>query len=93
MRKLDRRDIESVFNQLEALGWINRAPGLRPTDPPRWRVNPEVHRRFAQHAERESERRQRERAIIADLTRSGGRRCPGAGGSIHSLRDNGDTAP
>jgi hypothetical protein len=67
MRKLDRQDTDSVFNQLDALGWLNRIPGARRTDPPRWQVNPEVHRRFAERAAQEEERRRRERAMIAAL--------------------------
>jgi hypothetical protein len=72
MRNLDRRDTDSVFNQLDALGWLIRVPGTRPTDPPHWRVNPEVHRRFAQRAKQEAERRREERAVIANLTRARG---------------------
>jgi hypothetical protein len=64
MRRLDRRDIESIFDQLDALGWINRTPGPRPSDPPHWIVNPECHRRFHDRASKEAERRQREREII-----------------------------
>jgi hypothetical protein len=67
MRKIDRRDIDSVFNQLDALGWLCRIPGARPTDLPRWNVNPEVHRRFAERAEREAARRQQDRDMIAEI--------------------------
>jgi hypothetical protein len=67
MRKIDRWDIDSVFNQLDALGWLYRVSGTRPTDPPRWKVNPEVHLRFAERAEREAVRRQRDRDMIAEL--------------------------
>jgi hypothetical protein len=72
MRRLDRRDTDSVFNQLDALGWLVRVAGNRSTDPPHWRVNPEVHRRFAQRAVQEAERRREERAVIADLMRARG---------------------
>jgi hypothetical protein len=68
MRKLNKLDIESVFHQLDALGWINRMPG-RPTDPPRAAVNPEVHRLFAERAKQEADRRQREHEAIADMLR------------------------
>jgi hypothetical protein len=67
MRKLDRRDIESVFNQLDALGWIDRVPAVRAGDPPSWNVNPEVHRRFEQRGREEAKRRAREREMIASL--------------------------
>jgi hypothetical protein len=41
MRKLERQDILSICDQLDALGWLNKTPGLRPTDPPRWDVHHE----------------------------------------------------
>jgi hypothetical protein len=72
MRKLDRRDIESIFNQLDALGWVTREPGPRATDPPHWVVNPEVHVKFAARAQQEAERRQREREMITELLRGNG---------------------
>jgi hypothetical protein len=67
MRGLERRDIDSVFSQLEALGWLLRSPGARPGDPPIWNVNPEVHRRFEQRAQQEAERRRQTRELIAAM--------------------------
>ena len=67
MRGLERREIDSVFDQLDALGWIDRVPGPRPTDPPHWIVNPTVHAKFAERAKAEKGRRERERAMIVDL--------------------------
>jgi hypothetical protein len=67
MRGLGRREIEAVFDQLDALGWIDRVPGPRPTDPPHWIVNRVVHAKFAEKAEAEKARREREREMIADL--------------------------
>jgi hypothetical protein len=67
MRGLNRNDVESIFHQLEALGWIRREPGARMTDPPQLVVNPEVHARFAARASQEAARRQREREMIAGL--------------------------
>jgi hypothetical protein len=64
MRGLGRQDIENIFHQLDALGWISRTPGPRLSDPPHWIVNPEVHRLFAERAEREAARRTREREMI-----------------------------
>jgi Protein of unknown function (DUF3987)/Primase C terminal 2 (PriCT-2) len=71
MRGLERRDIEAIFDQLDALGWITRTPGPRPTDPPHWIVNPVVHRKFAERGQAEAERRQRERSTIAALGKGG----------------------
>ena len=67
MRGLDRRDIESVFDQLEALGWIDRIPGPKPTAPPHCIVNPAVHVKFAARAAAEAERRARDRKLIAEI--------------------------
>ena len=59
MRGLDRRDVESIFDQLNALGWLIREPGRKFSDPPKWIVNEEVHVRFEEQAELEVEERQR----------------------------------
>ena len=67
MRGLGRREIEAVFDQLDALGWVDRIPGHRPTDSPRWIVNPVVHTKFAERAEAEKGGRERERETIASL--------------------------
>ena len=67
MRKLERRDTEAVFEQLEALGWLTRTPGPRLTVPSHWDVNPRVHQKFTERAKAEAERRKRERAMILDI--------------------------
>ena len=71
MRKLEKRDIEVLFEQLDALGWITRTPGPRPTDPPHWIVNPVVHTKFAERGRSEAERRSRDRATIAAFLKPG----------------------
>jgi hypothetical protein len=67
MRKLTRRDVDAIFEQLDALGWVIRTPGPRPSDPPHWIVNPVVHQKFAERGQAEAERRQRARTMLADL--------------------------
>jgi hypothetical protein len=67
MRGLRRQDIEAVFDQLEALGWISRTPGPYEKAPPHWIVNPAIHTRFAKRASAEAERRARDRKIIASM--------------------------
>ena len=44
---LKRHETDAVFEQLDALGWVTRTPGPRPSDPPHWIVNPAVHQKFA----------------------------------------------
>jgi hypothetical protein len=67
MRGLDRPSIARIFEQMEALGWVEAEPGRRATDPSRWKVNPEVHLRYAARAEQERRRRKEARAVIAEL--------------------------
>lgn len=75
MRKLERRDIEAVFEQLDALGWVMMTPGLRRTDPPHWAVNPAVHQKFTKRAKAEAERRLRVREIVTALRGTGREDC------------------
>jgi hypothetical protein len=72
MRGLERHQIEAIFDQLDALGWIDRIPGPRPTSPSRWVVNPTVHTKFTERAKAEADRRTQERKVIADLLRASG---------------------
>ena len=67
MRGLERREIEAIFDQLDALGWIDRVAAPRPTDPAHWNVNPAGHAKFAERAKGEKERRERDRVMIASL--------------------------
>lgn len=69
MRGLKRHEIENVCHQLDALGWITEVQRKRVNDPPRWDVNPEVHRIFQKRTKQETERRQRWREIIRAKTR------------------------
>jgi hypothetical protein len=65
MRGLERREIEAVFDQLDALGWIDRVPGPKPTTPPHCIVNPAVHAKFAERGQAEARRRTQAREVIA----------------------------
>ncbi len=67
MRGIDRPNIQRIFEQLEALGWLQQTPGKRPTDPPHWKVNPAVHARFAARAELEFKRRQAGRRMLSEV--------------------------
>jgi hypothetical protein len=67
MRGLRKREIEDICHQLSALGWVTEAQRRRATDPPRWDVNPEVHRLYQERAQQEAIRRQRGREIIASI--------------------------
>ena len=71
MRGLQRLEIESIFEQLEALGWLIRAPGPYRATPLHWQVNPVVHRRFAERAEREAKERTKEREMLQEMFRGG----------------------
>ena len=69
MKRLKPRDAEGLFEQLHGLGWVTRTPGPRPSTPTHWIVNPAVHERFAERGKAEAERRERDRATIAENTR------------------------
>jgi hypothetical protein len=69
MKRLKPRDAEVLFEQLHGLGWVTRTPGPRPSTPTHWIVNPAVHERFAERGKAEAERRERDRATIAEITR------------------------
>ncbi|GLQ79283.1 hypothetical protein GCM10007881_28010 [Mesorhizobium huakuii] len=62
MRALDHFEARKVLQKLEALGWLLPIPGPRE----RWAVNPECHRLFADRGNRERERRDQARQIIAE---------------------------
>ena len=67
MRGLERPEIESVFDQLEALGWLTRTPSPMWSKPPHWQVNPEVHRRFTERAKREAVERAKRREMLQQM--------------------------
>ena len=71
MRGLERQDIESIFDQLEALGWVFRTPGPYRSSPLHWQVNPEVHRRFSERAARESAQRECDREMLREMFGAG----------------------
>lgn len=69
MRALDRYQATKVLEKLEYLGWLFQQPGPRPSSPPRWLVNPQVHRLFGERAKRERERREAAKQVIAETLR------------------------
>ena len=66
MRKLERHETTAIFEQLEALGWVDIVPSPRHGYPPHWVVNPLVHVRFAERAAAEAKRRAQDRKIIEE---------------------------
>lgn len=71
MRGLKDHEIRPLFEQLDALGWLDRIDPPRPSAPPHWQVNPAVHRKFADRASRERERRSMARKTIQSIRRGG----------------------
>lgn len=67
MRGLKDHEVRPLLEQLDALGWLERMEPPRPSSPPHWRVNPNVHAKFADRAAREADRRQEARATIQRL--------------------------
>ena len=69
MRKLTDREIRVVFEQLEALGWLERLDPPKPSSPPHWHVNPVVHIKFEARANQERKRRQETQKVIQEIVR------------------------
>jgi hypothetical protein len=67
MRGLKGLEIECIFEQLEALGWLVRADNKRWAARPQWLVNPAVHHRFAGRAKREVSQRAKDRAMLQEM--------------------------
>ena len=67
MRKVPTHEMATLFEHLEALGWVDRAAGPYQKAPLHWVVNPAVHVKFAEKAESEAERRANAREMIADI--------------------------
>lgn len=65
MRNVTRDDASRVFEQLEAMGWLEQAN--KRSDAPSWNVVPEVHAMFEAKAESERERREMVRETIAEI--------------------------
>ncbi|WP_027577275.1 DUF3987 domain-containing protein [Bradyrhizobium sp. WSM1743] len=66
MRRLTPEEGVAVFEQLEAFGWLERAPSRLRGAPPHWLVNPAVHEKFAERAKTEAARRAEVRQTIAE---------------------------
>jgi hypothetical protein len=66
MRKVQTQEMATLFEQLEAYGWLDRVQGPYQKSPVHWEVNPVVHVKFAERAKSESERRAQAREIIAE---------------------------
>jgi hypothetical protein len=68
-RKLKPWELEETLDRLEAFGWIFPQPGHlnEKGKPGAYLVNPGIHKRFNEQAERERERRKEVTAMMADL--------------------------
>jgi hypothetical protein len=66
MRRLDPDQALATFEQLEALGWLDRVPSPRHGKPSHWIVTPLVHWKFAERAKSEAARRAEVRQIISE---------------------------
>jgi hypothetical protein len=71
MRRLAPEEGLAVFEQLEAFGWLERAPSRLRGAPSHWLVNPAVHQKFAERAKVEAARRAEVRKTIADALGAG----------------------
>jgi Protein of unknown function (DUF3987) len=67
MRGLEDTDVRRIFEQLEALAWVQRGTPRRANAPAPWVVNPKVHLRFKARGDQERTRRQAVREVIAAI--------------------------
>lgn len=70
MRKITRDEGARIFEQLEAMGWVEQMH--KRSDAPSWKVNPEVHIMFEAKAEEERLRRNDARQAIASMIEGDG---------------------
>ena len=70
MRRLDPKQVEAVFEQLDAMSWIDRNFMDVVTRKPDWIVNPAVHTKFEKKAKEEKSRRERDKKMIADMLKA-----------------------
>lgn len=66
MRNMGRRNIENIFEQLSAFGWLYRVPPRRAGDPAKWKVNPRVHREFVHRTKQEEKLRAELKATLQE---------------------------
>jgi Protein of unknown function (DUF3987) len=71
MRRLGSDKALTVFEQLEAFGWLDRVPSRLRGAPPHWPVNPTVHQKFAERARSEAARRAEVRQTIIEAVGKG----------------------
>lgn len=76
MRRLTRQEGARIFEQLEALGWLEQLN--RRSDSPSWRVDERVHYVFDEKAKAERNRRKEEMAVIKAMIEGGSH-----GGMVH----------
>lgn len=69
MRKLTREDGARIFEQLEAMGWLEQLH--RRSDAPSWKVNERVHELYEERAEEEARSRKETVCMIQALTTGG----------------------
>lgn len=67
LRGLERKEIERIFDQLDAYKWVDRLPPKRAGGPSHWKVNRQVHEVYHETARREIKRRQEVREWLTEI--------------------------
>ena len=74
LKSYDADEIRRLFERLENFGWLEPAPSRPKSSKPCWRVNPAVHRLYAERGRQEADRRERsQKALQSALSSSS---CP-----------------
>lgn len=69
MRGLKDHEIRVIFEQLEALGWLERLDAPKPSSQPHWQVTPVVHTKFEARAKEERKRRKATKEVIQKIVK------------------------
>ena len=69
MRGLKDYEIRVIFEQLEALGWLERVDPPKLSSPPHWQVNPMVHIKFEARARDELKQRKATKKAIQEIVK------------------------
>ena len=70
LRTMEKAEFLRVMEKLESAGWVTEVPAAQKHGKPRWKVNPLVHERFAEHAAKAAAQREKSIRMRDEITRT-----------------------
>ena len=70
LRTMEKAEFFRVMERLESAGWVTEVPAAQKHGKPRWKVNPLVHERFAEHAAKAAAQREKSIRMRDEITRT-----------------------